>query len=205
MTWVLVRKLLRDVRVAWLVVTILLFLFQILWARITMRVTTQILAAFARQNISPELIMQILLNQNEEGKSNEMLGQLVQAIIGGENIALDRAGDMMTVAYVHPLVMTILCIWAIGRAANAIAGEIDRGTMELLLAQPIRRSQVVLAHLCVDAIIFPALSPPSGSAPTAGRGGWVCKRRRIRASTSIRFAFCRHCLPSRDCSSRLAA
>ena len=60
MTWVLVRKLLRDVRVAWLVVTILLFLFQILWARITMRVTTQILAAFEQRGFSPELLMQIL-------------------------------------------------------------------------------------------------------------------------------------------------
>jgi ABC-2 type transport system permease protein len=63
----------------------------------------------------------------------------------------------MSIAYVHPLVLTILSIWALGRAANAIAGEIDRGTMELLLAQPIRRSQVVLAHLCVDAVVFPAI------------------------------------------------
>ena len=37
-TWVLVRKLLRDVRVAWIVVAVLLFLFQILWSRITSRV-----------------------------------------------------------------------------------------------------------------------------------------------------------------------
>ncbi len=157
MLFVLVLKLLRDVRVAWIVVAVLLFLFQILWARITMRVTTQILAAFDAAGISPDLIMRILLNQNAQGQSNEMLGQMVQAIIGGENIALDRAGDMMSVAYVHPLVLSILCIWAIGRAANAIAGEIDRGTMELLLAQPIRRSQLVLAHLCVDWIVIPSM------------------------------------------------
>ena len=157
MTWVLVRKLLRDVRVAWIVVSVLLFLFQILWARITMRVTTQILAAFDDAGISPEMIMRILLNQNQQGQSNEMIGQMIQAIIGGENISLDRAGDMMSVSYVHPLVLTILCLWAIGRAANAIAGEIDRGTMELLLAQPIRRAQLIFAHLLVDAIVFPAL------------------------------------------------
>ena len=157
MTWILVKKLLRDVRVAWTIVAILLFLFQILWARITMRVTTQIISAFERQGISLEMITQILLNQNADGQSNEMLGQMIQAIIGGENIALDRAGDMMSVAYVHPLVLTILGIWALGRAANAIAGEIDRGTMELLLAQPIRRGQLVLAHLLVDAIVFPCL------------------------------------------------
>jgi ABC-2 type transport system permease protein len=151
MTWTLTRKLLRDVRVAWIVVAVLLFLFQILWARITSRVSTQILTALQNAGVPLELVQQIFLGRNDA------MGQLVQAIIGGEDIALDKAGDMMTIAYVHPLVLTILCIWAIGRAANAIAGEIDRGTLELLLAQPIRRSQVILAHLCVDAAVFPTI------------------------------------------------
>jgi ABC-2 type transport system permease protein len=51
----------------------------------------------------------------------------------------------------------IFCIWAIGRAAGAIAGEIDRGTMELLLAQPLPRYRVVLAHFCVDLFTIPVL------------------------------------------------
>src|SRR5207302_8102970 len=84
-------------------------------------------------------------------------GQILQALIGGDNIRIDYALDMVSVGYVHPLTQTILCVWAIGRAAGAIAGEIDRGTMELLLAQPIRRSQVVLAHLCVDILTIPVL------------------------------------------------
>ena len=157
MTWVLVRKLLRDIRVAWIVVAVLLFLFQILWARITMRVTIEIFPALVKANVTPDLIMQLLMRQNEEGQSQEMLGQMVQAIIGGERIDLTQSNDLMTVGYVHPLMLTVLGIWALGRAANAIAGEIDRGTMELLLAQPIRRAQVVLAHLLVDAIVLPSL------------------------------------------------
>src|SRR5436190_344880 len=151
MTWVLVRKLLRDVRVAWIVVAILLFLFQLLWSRITERVTSRIFQQFAQFNVSPEVIRGILFNKDD------LPGQMVQAVIGGDKVQFDRAEDMISISYVHPLVITILCIWALGRAANAIAGEIDRGTMELLLAQPIRRTQVVLAHLCVDAVVFPAL------------------------------------------------
>ena len=151
MTWTLVRKLLRDVSVAWTVAAVLLFLFQILWSRITSRVTSQILGQFDRLGVSPEALRSIIFAKDE------MPGQMIQTVIGGENIALDKASDMMSIAYVHPLVMTVLCIWAIGRAANAIAGEIDRGTMELLLAQPIRRTQIILAHLTVDAIVFPAL------------------------------------------------
>ncbi len=149
--WVLMRKLLRDIRVAWIVVAVLLFLFQILWSRITSRVTSQILEQFQRLNVTVEMIRTILFDPKE------MTGQLVQAVIGGERIEFDRASDMMSISYVHPLVLTILTIWAIGRAANAIAGEIDRGTLELLLAQPIRRTQVILAHLLVDAIVFPSL------------------------------------------------
>lgn len=151
MTWTLVRKLLRDVRVAWIVVAVLLFLFQILWARITSRVSTEILAALQGIGVTLEVFQGILF------KRDEMMGQMVQAIIGGDQIALDRPIDMMSISYVHPLVLTMLCVWALGRAANAIAGEIDRGTMELLLAQPIRRSQIIVAHLSVDAIVFPAL------------------------------------------------
>jgi ABC-2 type transport system permease protein len=65
--------------------------------------------------------------------------------------------DMLSIGYVHPLVVTIFCVWAIGRAAGAIAGEIDRGTMELLLAQPIARPRVILAHLSVDLLTVPVL------------------------------------------------
>jgi ABC-2 type transport system permease protein len=151
MTWVLVRKLLRDIRVAWIVTAVLLFLFQLLWAHITQRVTTQILDEFKERGIPFEAVRDVIFNPKAP------TGKLVQAIIGGESIALNRADNFMTISYVHPLVLTILGIWALGRAANAIAGEIDRGTMELLLAQPIRRTQVVLAHLLVDGIVFPSL------------------------------------------------
>jgi ABC-2 type transport system permease protein len=151
MTWTLVRKLLRDVRVAWIVVAILLFLFQLLWSRITSRVTTEILTALQGAGVTLQFLQDTLL------KPDEFMGQMVQAIIGGDRIAMDRPSDMMSISYVHPLTITMLGIWALGRAANAIAGEIDRGTMELMLAQPIRRSQIIFAHLTVDAIVFPAL------------------------------------------------
>ena len=151
MTWVLMRKLLRDIRIAWIVVALLLFLFQLLWSRITSRITTQILRELQGAGVTLEFLQEVLLNRKET------LGQMIQAIIGGEEIALDRSDNFMSIAYVHPLVLAILGIWALGRAANAIAGEIDRGTIELLLAQPIRRTQLIAAHLMVDGIVFLSL------------------------------------------------
>jgi ABC-2 type transport system permease protein len=65
--------------------------------------------------------------------------------------------DTLSIGYVHPLVQTLFCIWAIGRASGAIAGELDRGTLELLLAQPLPRYRIVLAHLVVDLVTIPLL------------------------------------------------
>jgi ABC-2 type transport system permease protein len=45
----------------------------------------------------------------------------------------------------------------VGRAAWGVAGEIERGTMELLLAQPIARFRVIAAHFVVDLVTIPLL------------------------------------------------
>jgi ABC-2 type transport system permease protein len=151
MTWVLVRKLLRDVWLPLAVVAALLFLFQLLWAQVTNRITTQIIVDLQRAGLRLEFLQNVLLSRTQ------VIGQLVQAIIGGEQVELDRPDNFMSISYMHPFVLTIMGIFAVGRAANAIAGEIDRGTMELLLAQPIRRSQIILAHLTVDLIVLPVI------------------------------------------------
>ncbi|HMP17636.1 MAG TPA: ABC transporter permease subunit, partial [Gemmatales bacterium] len=49
-------------------------------------------------------------------------------------------------------------IWALGRGASALAGELERGTMELLVAQPIARWKVITTHLMVDLITIPGLA-----------------------------------------------
>src|SRR5262249_4442931 len=92
-----------------------------------------------------------------EGKIFQGPGKIIKTMMGGDLINLDRAMDLLSIGYVHPLVQTILCVWAVGRAAGAIAGELDRGTMELLLAQPLARSRLIMAHLCVDLITIPIL------------------------------------------------
>jgi beta-exotoxin I transport system permease protein len=148
----LVLKLLRDLRWPLLVVALLLAGFQCLWVKITQRTVTQIAPFFAtlanRAGASQKAIEDVIFGGP---------GKLAQSIIGGESIHFERAMDTLSIGYVHPLMQIIFCLWAIGRAAGALAGEIDRGTMELLLAQPIARWKVVAAHLAVDAIVIPVL------------------------------------------------
>jgi ABC-2 type transport system permease protein len=147
MTATLVRKLLRDIRVPLLVVMVLLAAFQCLWAKVTARITEEILPT-----VTKHLPLEVLIDIVFKGP-----GQIIQTLIGGESINLLHARDVLSIGYVHPLTQIILCIWAVGRAAGAIAGEIDRGTMELLLAQPVSRMRVIAAHLLVDLVAIPLL------------------------------------------------
>ncbi len=153
LTFVLVRKLLRDVRVSLLLVCMLLLLYQILWAKVTHNLLEQSLPTLAAtipggQKFLDEAL-KVLLSQGP--------GKLLQSLMGGEGIQIDRAMDMLSIGYVHPLMVTIFCIWAIGRSSGAIAGEIDRGTMELILSQPLARPRIIIAHLIVDLITIPII------------------------------------------------
>jgi ABC-2 type transport system permease protein len=148
MSWPLFKKVLRDLRWPWLGTGLLLMLFEALWVKITDRVTNEVLPAVTKLIPLPNLKAIIF-----EGP-----GRFLQAILGGESIDISRSADLLSVGYVHPLPQTILLIWALGRAGGAIAGEIERGTMELLVAQPIARRRIVQTHLCVDLVTIPALA-----------------------------------------------
>ena len=148
----LLRKLLRDVRLPLVVLVVLLAAFQCLWAKITKQISGQLLPQLvwlgAARNIAAKDIEETIFSGP---------GQIIKSMIGGESISIFSTKDMLTIGYVHSVVLTICAIWAIGRASGAIVGEIDRGTMELLLAQPLPRWLVILAHFLVDILTIPIL------------------------------------------------
>ena len=147
MTFVLVRKLLRDIRVPLLVVALLLLGFECLWAKVTQRITEELIPQI-RQWVPLVELGKVLFQGS---------GKLLQTIMGGESIRLDHIADMLSVGLVHPLTITIIGVWSVGRATGAVAGEIDRGTMELILAQPLARFRLILAHFLVDCVVIPVL------------------------------------------------
>ncbi len=55
----------------------------------------------------------------------------------------------LAMAYVEPPVLILSTAWGIARGTDVVSGEIGRGTMELLLAQPVRRSAVILVPAVV--------------------------------------------------------
>jgi ABC-2 type transport system permease protein len=149
MTAILLRKLLRDVWLFLLVVALLLLAFECLWAKVTYHITQEVLRPFIelirqrRAQGTLGLPAQMFTDQQALREILDIAfrgpGQIIQVLIGGDSINLMNTRDMLSIGYVHSLVQTILCVWAIGRAAGAVAGELDRGTLELLLAQPLPR------------------------------------------------------------------
>jgi ABC-2 type transport system permease protein len=47
----------------------------------------------------------------------------------------------------HPLIMLLLSIWTIGRGSAAVAAEIERGTMDLILSRPVARSTYLASQV----------------------------------------------------------
>ena len=135
-----------------LAVCVILFLFSAFWVKIAQRVTTEIAPFFLligqAQGIGKEVFDEVVFKGP---------GKVSQAVMGGADVQFDRPNDFLAVELLHPVVVILASLWAVSRAASAISGEIDRGTMELLLSQPAPRHRLVLAHLIVDALVIPAV------------------------------------------------
>ncbi len=150
-TLILVRKLLRDVRPALIAVSLLLFVFAAFWVKITQRVTTQIVP-MARLISTPFGNAKVLETVFVRGPS-----KVSQAALGWGEMSFDRPTDFLAIGMLHPIVLVLCLVWGVGRAAGAVAGELDRGTMELLMSQPVPRNRLVLAHFLVDCVVLPII------------------------------------------------
>ena len=152
MTLVLVRKLLRDSRWPLLAVCVLLFVFSAFWVKIAQRVTTEIAPFFLilgkAQGANKDLLDEVVFKGP---------GKISQAVLGGSDIRFENPNDFLAMELLHPVIIILASLWAVGRAASAVSGELDRGTMELLLSQPVPRNRLILAHFLVDLLVIPLI------------------------------------------------
>jgi len=55
----------------------------------------------------------------------------------------------ISLTYDEPIVVLCISLWAIARGSDVVSGELGRGTMEMLLAQPLSRMQVLTTQSLV--------------------------------------------------------
>lgn len=60
--------------------------------------------------------------------------------------------------FVEPVVVLGAVIWAIARGSDSVSGELGRGTMEMLLAQPVSRLQVIGTQAAITVFGCAALA-----------------------------------------------
>jgi beta-exotoxin I transport system permease protein len=70
---------------------------------------------------------------------------------GGGDIT--RLTGMISIGFIHPLAVLLMAVFSVGFTVAAVAGERQRGTLEVLLARPISR-QTLYRTLLVAALIF---------------------------------------------------
>ncbi len=109
--------------------------------RITLLVMAVGLAAFEF------VITRVAPTPGEAGFLRGLLALLppqVADFAGGE-LALASPAGVIAFGYLHPFFIALLSAWTIRVSSAALAGEIGRGTMDLLAARPVPRSAHVLA------------------------------------------------------------
>ena len=76
----------------------------------------------------------------------DLLPDTVRGFVGSSGLDLLTANGILAVAYNQPLTKVALIAFAVGLTASAIAGELERGTLDLLLARPLRRYELLLGN-----------------------------------------------------------
>ena len=115
-TWALFRKNLLDAR--WMLLAIGLALFGLSW--LFVHITHRIEVRMREASAGPL----------------RMAGMLRG--LGGSTMDFSTAAIEMAF-WNHPFVLLMIAVWAISRGSAGVAGEIERGTMDLILSRPVPR------------------------------------------------------------------
>lgn len=78
-----------------------------------------------------------------------MLPPQFQNLIGLSLAEAASPAGRIGLCYVDPAILLVSGAWAVARGSDAVSGEIGRGTMEMLLAQPVRRIAVLWTQAAV--------------------------------------------------------
>jgi ABC-2 type transport system permease protein len=89
---------------------------------------------------------------------------------------------MIGFTFDEPVLILCILVWSIARGSDVVSGELGRGTMEMLLAQPLSRGKVFAAHavvtivglvlLCSLVLLGIYLGIQTNSTPVSTTGGF---------------------------------
>lgn len=133
----LVRKTIREALPTTIVIAIGLFLVELLFARI--------LPGFYQE-------------MSESVLKLPFVRKIIPAALGLDPDQAVGPAMLMTIVWIHPLVLALVWTHAIWAGTRVPAGEVDRATIDVLLSMPVSRSEVFLTEaviaICLGAAVI---------------------------------------------------
>jgi ABC-type transport system involved in multi-copper enzyme maturation permease subunit len=72
----------------------------------------------------------------------DVLPSIVKASLGGDMLRIGNTSGLIAIGYQHPFVMFLYMLFAVGVPTGLLAGEVQKGTMELILCRQTTKVQV---------------------------------------------------------------
>jgi len=127
--WALIRKEVHESR--WTLLLSALALFGLGW-----------LFVYVTSLNEAEIVRQL-------GSDSGDLGGRIQFLRSLGIMEEPTSVSLIMASWNHPFILIVISTWAIGRGSGAVAAEVERGTMDLILSRPIARWVYLAAHVCV--------------------------------------------------------
>ena len=93
----------------------------------------------------------------------------------------------IAVTYEEPMLYLLMTIWCIARSSDSVSGELGRGTMEMMLAQPVSRLQVLITSIFVTICGIALLASVAWAGTCVGIATTTVERPPPGASWSLPF------------------
>jgi hypothetical protein len=94
-----------------------------------------------------------IVHDNEKVKALlqliDVLPSIVKAALGGDMLRAGNVAGLLLIGYQHPFVLFLYMLFAVGVPTGLLAGEVQRGTMELILSRSATKTQV---YVCVGIL-----------------------------------------------------
>ncbi len=94
-----------------------------------------------------------IIHDNENVKTLlqflDMLPGFLKASLGGDSLQAGNLPALIGIGHNHPLVLTLFMLFAVGVPTGMLAGEVQKGTMELILS---RRTTKIQVYICAGLV-----------------------------------------------------
>lgn len=79
----------------------------------------------------------------------DLLPAFIKTALGGDLLQAGNVPGLILIGYQHPLVLFLYLLFAVGVPTTLLTGEVQKGTMELILSRPATKTQV---YVCASML-----------------------------------------------------